>query len=66
MKLTADQKEQLDGLFDETILGAIYDDIAVEEFNPSEESDEDEAHLVELRKACADYLIKLLKEYEYD
>lgn len=68
MKLTANQKEQLDGLFDETILSAIYEDIAVEPFNPSEESDkdEDEQNLTEMRKACADYLIKRLKGHEYD
>ena len=68
MKLTSDQKEQLDGLFDETIIGAIYEDIAVEPFNPSAEADkdEDEEALKELRQACAEYLIKLLKDYEYD
>lgn len=68
MKLTSDQKEELDGLFDETIIGAIYEDIAVEPFNPSAEADkdEDEAALKELRQACAEYLIKLLKDYEYD
>lgn len=42
MKLTSDQKEQLDGLFDETIIGAIYEDIAVEPFNPSAEADKEE------------------------
>ena len=68
MKLTNDQKEDLDGLFDETILGAIYDEIATEPFNPSAKADkdEDEEQLREMRKACAKHLISRLKEYDYD
>lgn len=70
MKLTKDQKEQLDCLFDETILGAIYEDIVVEPFNLNDDGNEDEeaeeSRRIEIRRACADHLIKLLKEYEYD